>query len=174
MEKESLSQLLNNETKTTTELRKTIQDLKQKLDGISATKDQLLESLKSKEENLQLAKSEAKLAIETVRKKEGVIELLQSRVSKTDEVNTQIRAVIVSKDEEIKEKADALNALECAFSESKETWNNEKIILKDLLLEEQRVNSEIRLLYQEDPATDAEFRGTGVTDAEVTIDYDMH
>ena len=64
---------------------------------------------------------------------------------KTDEVNTQIRAVIVSKDEEIKEKTDALNALECAFSESKETWKNEKSILKDLLLEEQRVNSEIKV-----------------------------
>ena len=57
--------------------------------------------------------------------------------------------------------------------ESKEP-GNEKSILKDLLLEEQRVNSEIGLLYQEDPTTDAEFRGTGVTDAEATIDYDMH
>ena len=174
MEKESLSQLLNTETKTTTELRKTIQDLKQKIDGISETKDQLLESLKSKETDLQRAKAEAKLAIEAVRKKEGVIELLQSRVSKTDEVNTQNHAVIVSKDEEITEKTDALKALECAFSEAKETWENEKIILKDLLLEEQRINSEIRLLYQEDSAIDAEFRGTGVTLAEDTTDYDMH
>ena len=57
-------------------------------------------------------------------------------------------------------------------SEAKETWENEKIILKDLLLEEQRINSEIRLLYQEDSAIDAEFRGTGVTLAEDTIDYD--
>ena len=118
MEKESLSQLLNNETKTTTELRKTIQDLKQKLDGISATKDQLLESLKSKE-RFTASKIRSKISVRDSKKKEDVIELLQSRVSKTDEVNTQIRAVIVSKDEEIKEKADALNALECAFSNRK-------------------------------------------------------
>ena len=35
--------------------------------------------------------------------------------------------------------------------------------MKDLLIEEQRINSEIRLLYQEDIATDGEYPATDVT-----------
>ena len=171
-----MSQSLNKEAEVTTKLREKIQDLQQNLDGISETKNELLKSLESKEEDLQAAKSKVKLIAETVREKEGVIESLKFQVSEIDEIKKQNNALINLKDEEMKEKIDALKALECEFSKSRETWEKEKTILKDLLIEEQRINSEIRLLYQEDIATDGEYPAADVTiveDIRTLSDDDM-
>ena len=60
--------------------------------------------------------------------------------------------------DEQQDKDIVIVTLENTYKESKENWEKEKAVLKDLLVEEQRVNSEIRLMYDDDGnITDLQF-----------------
>ena len=60
--------------------------------------------------------------------------------------------------DELQDKDIVIVTLENTYKESKENWEKEKAVLKDLLVEEQRVNSEIRLMYDDDGnITDLQF-----------------
>lgn len=157
-EKEMLSQSLVEETNMVAKLYDTITTMKVQHEQVTNEKNELRQHLDVKEMDIEAAKN-ANISIENeLKERNDIISSLQIQLAEKNQVIVEKNEYVEMKLDELQDKDIVIVTLENTYKESKENWEKEKVVLKDLLVEEQRVNSEIRLMYDDDGnITDLQF-----------------
>lgn len=157
-EKEMLSQSLVEETNMVAKLYDTIKTMKVQHEQVTNEKNELRQHLDVKEMDIEAAKN-ANISIENeLKERNDIISSLQTQLAEKNQVIVEKNEYVEMKLDELQDKDIVIVTLENTYKESKENWEKEKAVLKDLLVEEQRVNSEIRLMYDDDGnITDLQF-----------------
>ena len=157
-EKEMLSQSLVEETNMVAKLYDTITTMKVQHEQVTNEKNELRQHLDVKEMDIEAAKN-ANISIENeLKERNDIISSLQIQLAEKNQVIVEKNEYVEMKLDELQDKDIVIVTLENTYKESKENWEKEKAVLKDLLVEEQRVNSEIRLMYDDDGnITDLQF-----------------
>ncbi len=153
-EKDVLSKSLADETKLNAHLYEAVDKLKvQYEEQMRNDRKKLLESISEKDNDIKTATEKISIAEKHVNEKNDVIASLQAQLHEAKETVQKNNDRFEVKLGELKDKDLAIVALENVLNESKEKWKKERGALKDLLMEEQRINSDMRLMYEDNNST---------------------